>query len=292
MSNDNLRGFLWVGEDGGGGDAGGGTPAGTPAVGTADGGSPAIVPAGAAPTGAAPSGFSYPQDRSDWVPRHRFQEVNSQAQRAKDLESQLNQERQRVRALSGVETPSPDAAQRQKIREALLEVAPELKDLPDRLEAVKEVREQMAAADKEKWRQHGDRVVDQIGSTVANAMNVDALSTRQLSGLRSAFGAWIRATVDQEVATAGVSATLQKYERGDPSLVKTFADVYVEDWVKPGQRQVTAQAVNRARPTPNSAGRGAPVSGVKRPETFKNMDERMEYASALAKERGVVFRNN
>ncbi len=84
----------------------------------------------ATPTGTPnPTPFSYKEDRSNWIPDHRFKEVSAQARRATELESQLNEERRRVAALAGVNTPTADSQKSEQIKAAFFEMFPQMKAL-------------------------------------------------------------------------------------------------------------------------------------------------------------------
>lgn len=109
----------------GGAPAAGSTPAasGAPAAtSTPNPSAPAGAPSSAA---AAPPAkeYKYQEDRTDWIPPHRMTEASRQrAQLMRDLEI----ERQRVAALSGVKLPDPKAGERDELRQALAEIDPRL----------------------------------------------------------------------------------------------------------------------------------------------------------------------
>ncbi len=121
-------------------------------------------------------------------------------------------------------------------------------------------------------------------------MNQDKLEPEQEADLRDSFTSWFKGRAEQELnASDGqTSKTLQRYEDGDGTLLDEFVSRYVKTWVEPARRVSTARVVNRTRPTPNSGGR-AQVTTLQRPDKFKSMDERLDFAVGLAKERGVQF---
>lgn len=276
---------------------------------TGDSGAPAPSPAPAAaadptaapqvPSGqtAKPTGYTYPEDRSQWIPKHRFDQVNSQATRAAQLEQELAAERKRVQALAGVTPTDPDEANTERVRNAFFQMFPQFKHLAsmseEQIQQLVQAPQQFQKqndAELKQWQRHGNQQVGLIAERVAAAMGADSLTPRQTEKLRTTFSAWIRAQASSELQATGgrESVTLQKYEDGDESVVDAFVKEYVEDFVAPARRQVAAQNINRTRPVPNSAGR-TQVTQVKRPESFASLDDRLDYAAKLAKERGMSF---
>lgn len=260
-----------------------GTPAPTP-----------NAPVAAAPT-APPTGFTYKEDRSQWIPKHRFDEVNRSASRVTQLEAENKQHQARIAALAGVTQPDPNEQSTAKVKEAFEKMYPGLARFanmtPEQIEQLTQAPQhfqRQTEQEQRQWKRHGDQQVATIASAVATAMGADKLTDRQTDKLRSTFSSWLKNTAAEEMRTAGDSATLRKYEEGDPSITELFVKEYTEDFIAPARRQVTAQQTNRSRPVPNSGGRNQ-VTSIKRPESFKTLDDRLEYAANLAKERGMQF---
>jgi hypothetical protein len=291
----------------GDGGAGGGTGTGADAGGTGAAGTGTGTAAGTAATGTAAgtstaqpgaaSGFTYKEDRSDWVPKHRFNEVNGQAQRARQLETELEVEKRRVQALSGVIPADPGSEKQRAIDAAFRAQYPHLVPLLDlskeQIEALTSVPDQISRvgdSEKREWARLGKSQMTSLYAQVAESIGADSLNSDQQQDLQAGFANWFRARCGAEIQASedGISDTLQRYEDGDPELMKEFVKRYTANWVEPARRRVTQQTLTRTRPTPNSQGR-TQVTSVKRPEKFKNLDERIEYAASLAKERGVSF---
>lgn len=250
----------------------------------------------------AQSGFTYTEDRSKWIPPHRFNEVNTQAQRARDLESQLQQAQSRINALAGVTPSDPNSKKAEEVREAFFNLPgmgvfrklSELSEVQiDSLLQVPSQVQQTTQAEARQWQRHGDAQVAAVSERVAEALGAEELDADQQADLRVAFSAWVRNNVKTDVEKyelrdVSESKVLQRYEAGDPKLLDEFVARYTKNWVTPGQRRSAAQTSTRTRPVPNSAGRSQ-VTQVRRPEKFNSLDERIEYAANRAKEMGVQF---
>jgi hypothetical protein len=257
---------------------------------------------GQSSTGTAPSGFTYQEDRSKWIPQHRFNEVNQRAQQASQLEGQLREAQQRIQALAGVAPSDANSEKAQQIREAFFNLPgmgalrrlAEMSD--DQLDALSQVPEQLqntSQAEARQWARHGDTTVGNISEQVAEAIGTDTLDADQQSDLRTSFASWLRGKINAEMQTNGIAriedtSTLQRYENGDPKLQQEFVARYTKNWVEPARRTQTARTATRTRPVPNSAGRSQ-VTSIQRPEKFKTLDERLDYALGRAKEMGVQF---
>ena len=248
------------------------------------------------------SGFTYQEDRSKWIPQHRFNEVSQRAQRASELEGQLSEAQNRIRALAGVAPTDANSEKAQQIREAFFNLPgmgslrrlAEMTD--DQLDALSQVPDQIhntTQNEARQWARHGDTTVGNISSQVAEAIGTDSLDADQQSDLRTSFSSWLRTKINNDMQTMGLqniedSPTLRRYENGDEKLQTEFVARYTKNWVEPARRTQTARTANRTRPVPNSAGRSQ-VTSVHRPEKFNSLDERLDYAVNLAKERGVSF---
>ncbi len=272
-----------------------GAPAGTPAA-TPASGTPATPAAGAAPT-ATPTGFTYAEDRSQWIPKHRFDQVNTQAGRAKQLEADIAERDRKIAALAGVTQSDPDTAQAEKVKEAFFNL-PGMGGLrkftslsEDELTALLNVPSQVqrtTQAEQRQWQRHGDEQVQYIGGKIAEALGAEAPDADQLDDLRGSFTKWLRNKAAKEMQTVGHSEALTRYEAGDKKLLDEFVTGYSKRWVEPAKRTAVSSAINRTRPVPNSAGRAA-TSTTQKPAAFKNLDERLDYAAKLFKERGGQF---
>lgn len=274
----------------------GGTAVETPAAAP---GTPASTstPAVVAATPASPTGFTYTEDRSKWIPPHRFNEVSQQARRAADLESQIAERDRKIQALAGVTPKDSEAAKAESIKEALFQIMPQLRVFADRsVEEIQQILEtpQYAARQEQTelrgWQRHGNQQMDIISERVAEAIGADKLDADQQADLRDGFASWLKqkAQAELQASDGAESKTLARYEDGDEKLLDEFVSRYTKNWVEPARRRATASTTARIRPTVSSTGR-AQVTSLKRPEKFANLDERIEYAANLAKERGAQF---
>lgn len=243
---------------------------------------------------AAQTGFTYTEDRSKWIPPHRLNEVTTRATRA---EQELENSRRQVQALAGVQPNDPNAAKTQQVKDAFFEMFPAFRHLDkltdEQMQQILTTPSRVADvsnAESREWARHGKTQMTSLFAEVAAEIGAEELSADQKADLKDGFSTWFRNKCQAELhASDGAeSATLQRYEDGDPNLLREYVKRHSSNWVEPARRKVTAQTLTRTRPVPNSAGR-AQVTSLQRPEKFANMDERLDYAAKLAKERGVVF---
>ncbi len=240
-----------------GGNVGAPTPGAvvTPAV-------PAVQPQ-------APTGFNYKEDRSNWVPSHV---VRQATEKHRQIEQQLQYERQRVAALSGVQMPAaPRNPEHDAIRNQLLEVMPELKgylDMQDKLKGLVEgfdpkefasIRE----SQNQSWAAQGNQTLRTLADKVKAAYGGAELPAKQLKRIASAF-----------VTEIGEDAELRaRYESGDMSIIDEFVADFTGGVLSPFQRQqAVAQQANRgiAARLPRGGGSSAVVGA--RPATLKPTD--------------------
>lgn len=252
--------------------------------------------------------FTYQEDRSDWLPRHRFNEVST---KTRTLETALAERDRQIAALTGSRTPDPNESKAQQIKENFFNlpgmgIFRKLSELSDeQLDRLLQTPDHVEAArnhEQQQWKRYGDQQVDTISEQVAEAIGVDALDEDQKTDLRVSFTNFIKSQVSRELQQAvdrygdeavardqrRFSDTLRKYEDGDQKLLEAFVTRYTKNWVEPARRSSTARTATRTRAVPDGSGR-ATVTSVQRPATFNSMDERIEFAAKLAKERGVQF---
>jgi len=285
-----------------GAPAAAGTP-GSPAVAAVPGtpGSPAAGDPGTARTGAAATGFTYQEDRSKWIPPHRLNEVSTARttaeQRATTLTAELAAAKAQVAALAGVNPQDPQAMKSQEVKAAFEQLFPHLKPLlsmsAEQIEALTRTPDAAHRATQNElrqWQRHGNQQMATVYADVAEAMGVEKLDADAQSDLKDSFTKWLKSKAGQELQASNgeESATITRYEEGDATLLKEFATAYTKRWVEPARRTATSLQIPRTRPTPNSQGR-TQVTTVQRPEKFASLDDRLDYAAKLAKERGVQF---
>lgn len=257
-----------------------------------------------------PTAFIYKEDRSDWMPRHRFNEASTKAQ---TLESQLAERDRQIAALTGNAKPDASEQKAAQIKDAFFALPGMgvLKKLAERMtedqiDSLLEVPNQVSAsrqAEMRQWERHGNEQLNTVAEKVAEAIGSDSLDDDQKSDLRTSMSSWIKARATQELQQAvdrygekavsqdqrRFSETIRRYEDGDVKLLDEFVTRYTKNWVEPARRSATARTFTRTRPVPDSGGRTPVTSSIKRPNSFKSLDERIDFAANLAKERGVQF---
>lgn len=279
-----------------GAGAGSGGASGTPATGSGAAATGTGTPSGeAARTGAATSGFTYKEDRSDWVPKHRFNEVNQKAARVTEYEAAIAERDRKIAALAGVTPQDPNATKTEQLRAAMVDLFPQLghlKDLTDeQMQRLLQSPDQASRAveiEQREQARHGKAQMTALYLEIAEHIGADELSADQKADLRDGFSSWLKAKCNAEIQSTGDSATLTRYENGDPDLLREFAKRHSANWVEPARRKLTANTVARTRPVPNSQGR-AQVTSLQRPAKFANMDDRLDFAAKSYLERGGQF---
>lgn len=250
--------------------------------------------------------FRYKEDRSDWVPRHRLNETSG---KLKTIEEQNQDLQRRLTIALGVHPADPNQQKSDQVRQAFFQMFPQFKKLAelsdDQLEAVLQAPSHVSAsreAELRQWQRHGDQQVDTVSQKVAEAIGTERLDDEQRSDLRDTFSSWIKQRARTELQQAAdrygddavaknerrFSDTIRRYEDSDPKLLDEFVTRYTKNWVEPARRSATARTSTRTRAVPDGSGR-TPVSSLQRPQKFNSLDERLDFAVKVAKERGVQF---
>lgn len=215
--------------------------------------------------------YSFKEDRSDWVPRHRLNETSGKLteaeKRAIKAEADLEQERKRTRALAGVETPSEEEAEAEKIKGVLYKMFPQLETLEgltkEQLQEVLDAARSAKTASRSTWERHATTMLNDLDSEASEILGVDKLSDSQQTRLRRAYrDEAVLAMQDRKAAyERGERNTLDtiasdndfvaRHERGDKALIKEFVKAFLDDFYEPARRSVTAAQVRRqTRPVP------------------------------------------
>lgn len=272
-----------------GGGAPAGTPAGTPPAGS--GGNPGAPASGAPSSGSAPAGtlpastqFTYAEDRSNWVPSHV---VRQRTERAAQLERDLEHARSQVAALSGVTRPAaPPNPEVQAIRDQLLQVIPELKDILDNREHItglkdlnlKDTIEQLRNAQQQGHVQRGTQTLNALATEVRNVYGAAGkdLSEKAIQRIQRAFISELQH--DEELAG--------RYESGDPDVVSDFVKDFTGGVLDPYRRSIAANPQTpgqfAARRLPRGGG-GTPVAGATPARTVKPSDGEDFHKSAFTR---------
>lgn len=243
----------------------GSAPASTPNTpATPAAGNPTTPTAGAPATPAAPAApsFTYKEDRGNWVPPHRIRESS---ERAKQLERELDYERRRVAALSGVAAPAaPEDPETSEIKAQFFKLFPWAKKLadlaPEKLEALIGFDpSSIGSAEEHYWNQLGAQTLASVEEKVAAVYGAD-LTPFARGLVRQGFAAYISSS--QELR--------DRYEQMDPKLVDDFVKEYTAGVLDPHRRSITAAAtprVDRLRRLPRGSTTTAiPGAGPARPK--------------------------
>lgn len=283
--------FLYddAGGDGGAGGGGGAAPgAGAGGTGDPSGGAGAGAGApsgGGGPAGAgspAPAGFTYKENRENWLPPDR---VSSHLSRYEETLRGVGAENARLRAMleaaNGVKLPSafqsPEERQKAAAIQALDELLPgvskffqgrNLDKLLPFLEAIEKGENPFQGGQRDPadalWNWHGQDVVRQVTNEYAKIVGASELTPYQQRVVSQAFLEWVQAD----------RAHLERYAARDSGVVKAFLDDYTAAFIEPVRRQTTAHVMppgGRRLPVV-SPGRG-PVSGGGAPPKPKTEDE-------------------
>jgi len=242
----------------------GGGPAGAPDPSP----SPAPAPAAPAPSGGGAPGssgtpggpaspaFSYPEDRGDWIPPHRFKEHRQQLER---LQRQYDIAQARVRSLAGLEPETRRDPAQEQLRNAFSEVMPELKLLSNpNLQKVLELAEsgqldQVLGLERAYWGRQAHSYGRQLVDTYAKAIEVDAKTLPPTTMRRMAT------LFQQFVGEDPTGERVARYENEDPELLSEFVKDMTGVFIEPQRRAaVTAAAatVEGNRRLPQQGPRG------------------------------------
>jgi hypothetical protein len=212
--------------------AGGVTPPASGSV-TPPAGSPppaATPPVAAAAPPATPTGFSYAEDRSRWIPPHRLTEESTKRQ---TLESELSTTRAQLQALTGVTPKDPATLKAEEVKTAFTQLFPHLTPLlsmsKEQIEALSktpDVASRAISQEQRQWQRHGKQQLATIYTDVADAMNIEKLDADQQQDLKDTFTSWLKGKTTSELRASNgeESATLNRYEEGDPELLKEFVE--------------------------------------------------------------------
>lgn len=239
---------------------GGGTPTGQPSG--APSGTP--NPGSGTPSGGGTgtsSGFTYKEDRSNWVPSHV---VRERTEKAKQLERELEYERRRVAALTGVPMPKPPAnPEHEQIRQQFFEMFPQFKALaeldPEKLAKVMTFDfEALQRANQETseriWANHGTRAVQTFEAKAKELYG--AVEPKQLKRMINAFAAEVQDDPDMT----------RRYEAGDFSIIDEWLNDWKSQFIEPIRKQASSPTPGQfaARRLPRAGG-GSAVAGPKPP---------------------------
>jgi hypothetical protein len=229
--------------------------------------------------------FSYNEDRTDWVPRHRLNDNTAKFEkRIEELTNQITGLRSGVGKAFGFEQADPAVQRREEIKTALLEVFPNLKSLENLSE--EKIQELMDAAAGAKqttqaqWERHATTMLTTLETQVSEQLGIDKLTPTQQKNLRRAYREEARDCLNARNRAAQTGEPydasndfLARHERGDQSLLKEFAKAYLDDWFEPARRRVTADTTRRMnRPVPRGERARNQIAGGAAPVDYNNPD--------------------
>lgn len=195
--------------------------------------------------------------------------------------AELELERKRVLALSGVNPKSKDEEDEALIRERLNRLYPGLAELtPDDLKALRESRVQMnemRAATTHTWTNHARKMLSSVTSSVEKSLG-GKLSDRQRDRIERAY-------VEEAKADP---AFMQRHEAGDPKLVDEFVKGWLDDFVEPGKRQAQAADIARRPRVPSGKDRSI-VGADNKPIDVKDDKQVEDMLVKGFRERGGQF---
>lgn len=223
--------------------------------------------------GNQPKVFTYNEDRTDWTPRHRLNEESGKRQQAEQriaaIQAELEQERRRVQALTGVTPQDPKTAEANEVKQVLSGLLQEMGLDLDTLKTltkdeISQIRQAAAAAasnSEHTWNRHTQTAFDGVAAAAAKLIGVQKLSAKQIDNIRRAYVAEADACMAQRENAQrfgqhydASNDFMSRHLAGDPTLFEEFAKAYVEEWATPIRRTVTAQTVRRGnRPVPSGS---------------------------------------
>lgn len=166
----------------------------------------------------------------------------------KTTAAELEKERKRVRALSGLDNPSKEEEDEALVRARLERLYPWLKNMSDEklaaFDAMNGSVEEMRAATTQTWTTHAQKMLGSVTSGVEKALG-SKLSPRQTDRVERAY-------VEEAKADP---AFMARHKAGDPKLVEEFVKGWLDDFVEPGRRQAQAQDVQRRPRVPSGKDR-------------------------------------
>lgn len=170
--------------------------------------------------------------------------------KAIEHETRLSERDRQFAALTNSRTPTTEEAQEQEIRARIEKMYPVLGRLTeaqvDKVLSVADRGEQFDTFTSNQWTRSNLQMIEGVYADIA----------KETGDLTDAQKRRINALYVSEAESS--PEFLQRHEAGDPALAKEFVKTYLEDFVEPIRRKVTATEVNRARSVPFGKDRGAP----------------------------------
>lgn len=250
----------------------GGQPAAPPPSGPV-GAPPAPAPAGQ-PDG-QPAQYTYKEDRSNWVPSYVVRERTEALDKAN---RELDFERRRVAALTGVQMPTAADPQSEELRAQFAKHFPKLaklESLADKLEKAAEFDyDGVQSSQQQVWVAHGNQALQTLTDKVRQAYGGADLSPKALQRIQRSFVNEIAEDPQMEA----------RYRAGDLTIIDEFLAEWKSGVLDP-YRRTTAAAAQPGRPEarrlPRGGGGSAVVGGA--PPTVKPSDGDAFHKAAFAR---------
>lgn len=248
--------------------------------------------------------YTYKEDRTDWVPRHRLNEYGQRLTKAEQdaqrYQSELEAERRRVQALAGVTPQDPKQQEAEEVKAALYQMFPQLKALekmdPEAFDRVMRAAQTAESTTQAHWERHATSMLTDLRSNIAQQLGAESLTPTQQRQVDRAYREEAQAAMHaRQVAVQrgerpsvqtmpGDSDFLARHERGDKALLTEFAKAFLDDWMGPARRVATADAARRgSRPVPRGDRARVPVTQGTPNIDFTNEDQ---FKQALIAARG------
>ncbi len=178
-------------------------------------------------------------------------------QQATTHKTELELERQRIRALTGATPQSAEQNDIDAVKQRFGQIYPELAGLT--AEDIKGIRgllsqsTHLQEATNHVWRNHGQKMLASVKAGLEKHLG-GSLSERQTQKFERAYAA--QAENDP--------AFLKRHEDGDQTLIDDFVKEWNEDFFEPAKRNALAQDVDRFRAVPNGKDRSLAAVGGKK----------------------------
>jgi len=246
--------YLLDGADDGAGGGGGGTEDGTQ-VADNNGSTKLGADGKAEPNGNVKPGAGGNTPAEDARVRGLLADLKKEREARQKLEglhgttaAELERERKRVLALSGIEPKSKEEEDEALIRERLERLYPWMKDLTtEDIQAIRESRgqmDEMRNATTHQWKAHGTKMLGAVTTGVQKELG-GKLSERQITRIQEAYVSEARNNAE----------FLARHEAGDLSLIDEFVKGWIEDFVEPGRRSAIQTEVQRRPRVPGGKDR-------------------------------------
>jgi hypothetical protein len=227
--------------------------------------------------------YSFKEDRSSWVPPHRLSETTAARTRAEQerdaLKQRYEEAQARIQALAGVTPKNPQDVEAEEIKGIIAKMFPKI-GLLDKLDeaALERVLQAAEVAEKSSsaaWDRHTNGILTSLDVAAAKVLGVGKLDDKQSARIRRAFrdeanaAEQVRAQQVRRGERESMDTTQQdndfiaRFERGDAELVQEFAQDFLNGFIEPVRRSVTADVTRRGmRPVPRGdRGRNPIVQG-------------------------------